>query len=252
MLGHSFGAMVMWATLEEFEGELESLLEGVAVIDQDPCRQTGRKSLGPHDHIHAEHARISAELRQGQHRMMKQLRQLFTVQAGFAHSEVALSEWDAFASKCDHSTVASLHWDAVTSDFCHIVESMKTRVLVVSGDATIGSQSSLLDRTARCIPPHGAHCAILAGGCHLMYEQHEILPKLMSMIYQLLDGTLEMNVSSSCQAHPQHVVVDMLVASAPTLRQQMTACWDWRLMQPVLSFTSPWRTGIHTYAMAGA
>jgi pimeloyl-ACP methyl ester carboxylesterase len=189
--------------LEQFDAELKSILEGVAIVDQDPRRATGKVSAGPHDFAHAGYRKISRQLAKGQREMVSQLRQLFSVKFGFAHCERVISNWERFAARCDHAAIASLHWDAMTSDFSHVVKSMKTPVLVICGDATVAPED-VCERTARCIPPRGAHRSILPGGSHMIFQQPELLPELLRLIGRLLDGRVEVN--TPCGQTSAHVI----------------------------------------------
>lgn len=114
--------------------------------------------------------------------------------SGFMPSKSEFSEWLEFASACNAAAGANLHWDALTSDFTHIVKSMNCKVLILAGDSTIAA-SSIRQRMRAAVPPCGAHFELFAGGTHCLHHQPEHLPRLNSLIEQLLNGSLENNTS---------------------------------------------------------
>jgi pimeloyl-ACP methyl ester carboxylesterase len=190
ILGHSVGARVIWSMLDTYDDELKGVLEGIAVIDQDPRRTIGRTSAGPHDTLFAAHTEVSINLRSGHQQFLNELRRLFTVENGFAPSLVALSKWWKFASRCDQATIADMHWDAMTSDFTHVVHGIEVPTLVMIGDASMDPKG-IPARLARGVPARGAHCALLPGGSHLPFNQPELVPEMVRLVSSLLNGSLE-------------------------------------------------------------
>jgi len=185
----------MWAMMDSFKQELSTILDGVASLDQGPAAQTGKNRAGPADHLHAQLKRDSQQLGLGKIHMLSILQKLWgDVGSGFSHSRSEIGEWMAFAGDCNPATAASLHWDALTSDYSHVVQSTSTKALLMVGDATIAPKS-IYQRMAAAVPPHGAHFAVFHGGSHCLFQQADQLPKLICLVEQLLNGSLENNTS---------------------------------------------------------
>lgn len=195
ILGHSMGARVMWAMMDAFKQELSPILEGIASLDQGPAASTGKTSKGPTDQLHASMQRDSKMIASGKTQMLNFLQKAWgEVGSGFLHSKSEIADWMAFAGNCDPTTAARLHWDALTTDYCNVIKSTKVKVLLMVGDATL-SPSTVHQRMGQAVPPHGAHFALFNGGTHCLYQQAEQVPKLVSLVDQLLKGSLETNTS---------------------------------------------------------
>jgi pimeloyl-ACP methyl ester carboxylesterase len=198
VMGHSMGVRVMWHMWGAFKHELVAVLDGVAVIDQTPSPSTGKTSNGATDHAHAMFKKDSQEIRLGKQQMVAVFERLWgAADSGFANSRSEFSDWLQFASQCNPTAVCSLHWDAVTSDYTHVMQSLNKRTLIMVGDSTLAA-NSISQRYAAAIPPQGAHFALFPGGRHCLHRQPEQLPKLNSLVEQLLDGSLDLNSSPGC------------------------------------------------------
>jgi len=181
--------------LDSFQHELSPMLEGVAIIDQGPSPSTGKTSSGPADREHAMFMRDSKSIGLGKEQMLNTLKRIWVnVDTGFMHSKSEIAEWLMFAGDCNPVAGANLHWDALTSDYTPVVKSMKTKVLLMVGDATI-APDSIYTRMGAAIPPQGAHFALFPGGTHCPHHQPEHLPKLICLVEQLLNGSLEINAA---------------------------------------------------------
>lgn len=189
-LAHSMGAKLLYALLDDFGEELQPNVEAVVIIDgtaPEPVR------AGPME-LQYERLRWNCEvIAKGKESMISTFSQMFLT--GFVPSSM-FSDWQKFLAECDPKVMANLYWDTLTTDFTHVVKAMKTRVLVVGGDASILPET-LHKRLTAAVPPHGAHVAILPGGTHCLFYQAELADKLMSLISQLLAGTLEPNTFGS-------------------------------------------------------
>jgi len=198
VMGHSMGVRVMWHMWGAFKHELVDVLDGVAVIDQTPSPSTGKTSNGATDHAHAMFKNDSQEIRLGKQQMVAVFERLWgAADSGFANSRSEFSDWLQFASQCNPTAVCSLHWDALTSDYTHVMQSLNKRTLIMVGDSTLAA-NSISQRYAAAIPPQGAHFALFPGGRHCLHRQPEQLPKLNSLVEQLLDGSLDLNSSPGC------------------------------------------------------
>jgi len=115
------------------------------------------------------------------------------------------SKWYSFASRCHQATIADLHWDAVTSDFTHTVQGIRVPTLIMAGDATMEA-SGVRDRMARAMPPHGADCAILEGGSHLVFYQPDVVVEIIRLISSfLVDGACVNRGNSAIADHDNSV-----------------------------------------------
>jgi len=192
ILAHSLGARVFWSMLESFESELSSVLQGAALIDQNPSAVT---SPAGSDYAHSVFKLNNQLIASGKQQMMKMMQTMWgETDKGFMHSNSAISEWMAFAADCNPATAASIHWDALTQDYSNIVQTCNIKVptLLMIGDATI-EKSEAPQRMTKAVPPHGAHFAMFRGGTHCFFQQPEQVPKLLSLMKQLLQGSLENN-----------------------------------------------------------
>lgn len=193
VLGHSMGARVFWSMMDNYKQELTPMLEGVAIIDQGPTASTGRSSMGPADHAHAKLKHASQLIGHSKKEMVSTLQGMWgDVDCGFVHSQSEMADWLKFVDGVNHIAGASLHWDALSSDYSHVVQSLNTKVLLMVGDATLGP-SAIYERMGAAIPPPGAHFALFAGGTHCPHYQREHLPKMIGLVEQMLNGSLEVN-----------------------------------------------------------
>lgn len=226
ILGHSIGARVLWAMIDDFKQELSPMLEGVAIIDQGPHASTGKQSAGPTDHAHALYKRDSRSLGSGQKEMLRTLQRLWAdVGSGFMHSKSEIAQWLTFAQHVNPVVAASLHWDAMTSDYADAVRSLNARVLLMAGDATV-APGNLYERMGAARPPHGANFVLFPGGTHCLHHQPAHLPKMRSLLEQLLNGLLEPNTFPG-QPLPQTVASMMPPQRVPNnvALQKQAAVW---------------------------
>jgi len=194
IVGHSVGVRVLWHMMDAFKEELNPVLEGVAMMDQDPSPTTS-KIQQERDPAHVLLKRQNQSICHGKKQLLSYLQMAWgDIKSGLVHSHAEMDKWMAFAGECDPATAASIQLDALEADYMHVVQSMSAKipVLLVIGDATLGREK-IYERMSRATPPHGAHAAVFPGGAHCLHHQHEHLPRLMSLVEQLLCGTLKAN-----------------------------------------------------------
>jgi len=142
---------------------------------------------------------------------------------------------------CDHSAVASLCLDALTSNYASALASMRTQVLIIVGDSSI-SADTISERYRSLIPSHGAHFALLAGATHCPHHQHEQLPKLQSLLQQLLDGSMRNNASPGCLP-PRSTHIDVLGDAMHRLNQYVGNSGDLK-QERHRDLSQQWQTAI--------
>jgi pimeloyl-ACP methyl ester carboxylesterase len=194
IVGHSVGVRVLWHMMDAFKEELNPVLEGVAMMDQDPSPTTSKIQQERHP-AHALLKRQNQSICHGKKQLLSYLQMAWgDIKSGLVHSHAEMDKWMAFAGECDPATAASIQLDALEADYMHVVQSMSAKipVLLVIGDATLGREK-IYERMSRATPQHGAHAAVFPGGTHCLHHQHEHLPRLMSLVEQLLCGTLKAN-----------------------------------------------------------
>jgi len=138
----------------------------------------------------------------GKKQMIEILKRLWADEgSGFTHSKAEIAKFLKFAAECNPIAGSSLHWDALSSDYTHIVRSLTTNTLLMVGDSTLGA-SSIYQRMGAAVPAHGAHFAVIPGGTHCPHLQPELLPEMIRLVQQLLNGSLEVNASPGCLLGP--------------------------------------------------
>jgi pimeloyl-ACP methyl ester carboxylesterase len=190
-MAHSMGARVLWELMDSRHASKFSMVEGIAILDQGPAPS----ATTPHEEAAYKHH--SDFLGSGKTQMISTLRKIWENERGFVQSKEEFEQWLEFAGECDPAAASSLLWESVISDYTQAAQwvSSSIQVLLMAGDSTIAAKGSY-QRLLQAIPPHGAHFANFVGGNHCLFQQPEQVPQLLHLLRQLLQRTLEINITT--------------------------------------------------------